>query len=75
MKYQLFYQGYLIAAVEEDDADFPTFFGHYRLEPTADHPELARVRAYVDYSVRVWPLIVQNRFAMPRCPRMRLSRT
>jgi hypothetical protein len=65
VKYQLFYQQHLIATVEEDDADFPSFFGRYQLEPSADAPELAHVRAYLDYSVRVWPLIEQDRFDDP----------
>ena len=55
----------MIATVHEEDADFPTFFGRYTLQPVIDAPELAHVRAYVDYSVRVWPLIEQDRFNDP----------
>lgn len=47
--------------VEEKDADFPTFFGEYRLLNEIESPELAHVRAYIDYSVRVWPLIEEDR--------------
>lgn len=62
MKYQVYFQHYLIASVEQDDSDFPTYFGRYQLAPAVDGPELAHVRDYIDYSVSVWPLIDQNRY-------------
>src|SRR6476646_7142492 len=65
MRYQLFYQQHPIAAVEETNSEFPSYFGHYRLEPTADVPELAHVRAYIDFCVRVSPLWEQERFNDP----------
>lgn len=65
MKYQLFYQQHLIARIEEQNAEFPSFFGHYSLEPISDVPELARVRAYIDFCVRVSPLRKQERFDDP----------
>jgi hypothetical protein len=65
MKYQLLYQQHMIATVEEVNADFPSYFGHYRLEPAVDAPELVHVRAYIDFSVRVSPLRDQDRFDDP----------
>lgn len=65
MKYQLFYQQHLIATVEETNAEFPSFFGDYQLEPIADVPELAHVRAYIDFCVRVSALREQERFDDP----------
>src|ERR1051325_8503838 len=65
MTYQLFYQRHLIATVEEANSEFPSCFGHYRLEPITDLPELAHVRAYVDFCVRVSPLREQERFDNP----------
>ncbi len=65
MRYQLFYQQHPIAAVEEAHSEFPSCFGHYRLEPIADVPELAHVRAYIDFCVRVSPLREQERFDDP----------
>ena len=65
MRYQLFYQQHLIAAVEETNSEFPSCFGQYRLEPIADVPELAHVRAYIDFCVRVSPLREQERFDDP----------
>ena len=65
MRYQLFFQQHPIAAVEETNSEFPSCFGHYRLEPIADVPELAHVRAYIDFCVRVSPLREQERFDDP----------
>ena len=65
MGYQLFYQQHLIATVEETNSEFPSCFGHYRLEPIADVSELAHVRAYIDFCVRVSPLREQERFDDP----------
>ncbi len=65
MRYQLFYQQHLIASIEEKNAEFPSFFGHYRLEPFADVRELAHVQAYIDFCVRVSPLREQERFDDP----------
>ena len=65
MKYQLFYQQHMIATIEEDSADFPAFFGRYRLEPIVDISELAHLRAYIEFSVRVDPLRDQERFDDP----------
>ena len=61
MKYHLYHKENMIAVVEEDDADFPTFFGRYALSPSIDTPALSHIRFYVNYSVRVWPLIEQDR--------------
>jgi hypothetical protein len=65
MRYQLFYRQHLIASIEEKNAEFPSFFGHYQLEPIADVPELAHVRAYIDFCVRVSPHREQERFDDP----------
>jgi hypothetical protein len=61
VKYHLHYKESVIATVEDVEADFPTFFGHYELAPTVSTPALAHIQAYIDYSVRVWPLIEQDR--------------
>lgn len=55
----------MIATVEEKNSEFPSCFGHYWLEPFADVPELAPVRAYIDFCVRVSPLREQERFDDP----------
>ena len=65
MRYQLFYRQQLIATVEETNSEFPSCFGHYRLEPIADVAELAHVQAYIDFCVRVSPLREQERFDDP----------
>ena len=65
MRYQLFYRQHLVATVEETNSGFPGCFGHYRLEPIADGPELAHVRAYIEFCVRVSPLREQDRFDDP----------
>jgi hypothetical protein len=65
MTYQVFYQQHLIAKIEETNSEFPSCFGHYRLEPIADLPELAHVRAYIDFCLRVSPLRKQERFEDP----------
>ncbi len=63
MKSTLLFQGVPIAQVEQDDADFPTYFGHYRLvDDSSADPVVARVREYHDFSVRTWPLIEQDRY-------------
>ncbi len=62
MRYHLFYKQRLIATVEETNSEFPGFFGHYRLEPFADVGELAHVRAWIDFCIRVSPLWEQERF-------------
>ena len=63
MKYQLYFGGHAIAVVEEKGDDFPTYFGEYQLLNEIEAPELERVRAYVDYSVRVrvWRPAEQDR--------------
>lgn len=56
MKYQLFYREHRLGSIEQSDADFPTFFGSYEIDPAAlDLPELAHVRDYIEFSVRTWP--------------------
>ena len=65
MRYQLFYRQHLIATVEEENSEFPSCFGHYWLEPITDVPELAHVRAYIDFCLRVSPLREQERFDDP----------
>ena len=61
VKYQLHYRNHVIATIEENDADFPTFFGSYTLAADIEAPELADVRDYIEYSIRIWPLIEQDR--------------
>ena len=65
MKYQLFYRQHLIATVEEANSEFPSCFGHYQVAPIADVAELAHVRAYLDFCLRVSPLREQERFDDP----------
>jgi hypothetical protein len=55
-----------VAQVWEEDADFPTTFGRYELLPQArQDPELERVMAYHDFSVRVWPLYEREELDHP----------
>jgi hypothetical protein len=61
LRYQLYFGSHAIAVVKEKDADFPTYFGEYRLLNEIGSPELGRVRDYIDYSVRVWPQVEQDR--------------
>jgi len=58
MNFQLLYDDQIIADVAMEGLDFPTFFGRYTLIKGLDQkPELSHLLSYIDYSVRVWPLI------------------
>ena len=62
MNYKLLYGDHIIGDVKEDDSDFPTFFGKYKLiSGLQKKPALAHIVSYVDYSIRVWPLIEADR--------------
>jgi hypothetical protein len=62
MNYQLLYKDHVIADVTAEDSDFPSFFGKYTLSPELDHiGAMTHVLSYIDYSVRVWPLIEEDR--------------
>jgi uncharacterized RDD family membrane protein YckC len=62
-EFSLLYGPWTIGEVEQQDFEFPTFFGKFTLAPgVRENPELTRVIAYVDYSVRVWPLMEADRF-------------
>lgn len=60
--YTLLYAGEPLGTIVEDDADFPTLFGTYELDPIArERAGLAHVLEYIDWSVRTWPLVEQDR--------------
>ena len=62
MYYQLLYKDHVIAEITAEDSDFPTFFGKYTLSAGLDQlPEMTQVLSYIDYSVRIWPLIEEDR--------------
>lgn len=61
--YQLLYDGNLLGTITEEDSDFPTVFGSYALDAEAGtRPGLERAVEYVEWCVRTWPLIEQNRY-------------
>jgi len=62
MKYQLIYINHVIAEVTAEDSDFPTYFGKYTLSSGLDQlAAISHVLSYIEYSVRVWPLIEEDR--------------
>ncbi len=62
MKYQLLHGNKILAEVMEDDTDFPTFFGKFKLaDGLKEDPEFAHLLSYINYSVGVWPLIVADK--------------
>lgn len=62
MEYGLYYQHHKIATIVQDSGDFLTCFGSYRLESLPNDDRLTHVRNYIEYSVRVWPLIEADEF-------------
>jgi hypothetical protein len=66
MHYRLLFGATPIGEIHKDDADFPTFFGRIEFLPSLRSlPELRDVLEYVNYSLRAWPLIEQDRFDDP----------
>ncbi|OZG69929.1 hypothetical protein BTA51_28675 [Hahella sp. CCB-MM4] len=48
----------LVATIDLEDQDFPTFFGRYSLCDTA--PDI--IQQYVEFSGRTWPQIEEGNF-------------
>lgn len=66
MKYRLIFGAVALAEIEEDGSDFPTFFGKVVYLPReSDDKALDRVYRFIDYSIRVWPLMEADQFDDP----------
>lgn len=60
--YTLLFDGHELGTVAEDDFEFPTFFGRFELATDSNgESELGHVLEYVEYSIKTWPLIMEDR--------------
>ena len=62
MTYRLLHGERVIAEVIPLEQDFPGFYGRYALRPeVGEDPELAHLAAYVEFCLRISPLVDADR--------------